>query len=242
VDAAPKHTSKYLSTYAALYPDARILVATITIKDFFLVSTAARAKDLSPILAALQADPASSPKLLVHLFSNGGVKTLYSLTQSYLTQTGQPLPATLLISDSAPGRPHFARDIYALTRNLPKNPVLFYFFSSFFVLAELLLLFIYNCTPFWQGLVRGPREAMADPKLIRKDAHMCFVYSAEDIVIDPKDVEQHVKDAQAVGWNVEIHRFEGSQHVSHMRLSPEKYWGILVGAWERAVGGNELVN
>lgn len=237
MDAAAKHTAKYVNTYAALYPKARIIVAVVTSQDFFMTSSSAHLKALSPVLLALTSDSAASPKLLVHLCSNGGVKTLYMLSTAYRAQTGAALPATLLVLDSAPGRPRFVRDIRVLTMRMPANPVLWLLAYLAVVLAELAGLFVYYCTPFWHKQLKGPREGLLDPKLIAQDRRMCYIYSKEDLVIDDRDVELHAKDAEKKGFRVERHKFVGSAHVSHMRSDEGKYWGAVVDAWGSALKG-----
>lgn len=235
MDAAAKHIAKYVATYAALYPHARIIVGTMTTPDYFKFSEAARQKQFAPILFALTDDPAPSPKLLVHLFSNGGVKSLYALSLAHLTKTGSPLTPTLLVADSGPGRPHLSNDIHVLMRRMPKNPVLWVLQYVVTLVVALVILFVYHYTPFWYTLVRGPREHMIDPKQIAIDCRYCYIYSMEDRLIVGKDVEDHAKSAEEVGYKVEKHRFVGSQHVSHMRLDEGKYWTIVAEAWETAL-------
>lgn len=80
------------------------------------------------------------------------------------------------------------------------------------------------------------RAALNDSSLISKECRRCYVYSKTDDLIPWKDVEGHADDAEERGWIVEKERFEGSEHVAHMRLDPQRYWKIVARYLDLALG------
>jgi pimeloyl-ACP methyl ester carboxylesterase len=78
---------------------------------------------------------------------------------------------------------------------------------------------------------------MNEPAGTVKGARRCYIYSEEDDVIGWEDVEEHAREAQRNGWDVEFVKFRGSTHVGHFQKDPEKYRETIEKAW---VGRSKL--
>jgi hypothetical protein len=55
----------------------------------------------------------------------------------------------------------------------------------------------------------------------------CYMYSDADELVNWRDVESHADASEARGWVVRRELFKGAPHVSHMKVEPERYWGIV---------------
>lgn len=64
-----------------------------------------------------------------------------------------------------------------------------------------------------------------------------YIYSPEDEMVEYRHVERHAEEAREkrAGVKVRTERFEGSRHVAHMRLDPERYWRVVGDTWRDAV-------
>ncbi|XRM39774.1 hypothetical protein ABZX51_003115 [Aspergillus tubingensis] len=125
MNAPQRALTKYTTQYRTLYPSARILTLQSSTGDFMrlpsLLSTFASTttttdnKNQNPTQPALDylllhhqptnTSPRENERIHIHLFSNGGVYTTTTLLSSYKSTTGNPLPITSLLIDSAPGKP-----------------------------------------------------------------------------------------------------------------------------------------
>ena len=78
--------------------------------------------------------------------------------------------------------------------------------------------------------------------VLSRERARTYVYSAEDEMVEWRDVERHAAEArQARGEAdttvpVRTERFHGSSHVAHVRLEPERYWRIVDETWRAAFG------
>lgn len=80
----------------------------------------------------------------------------------------------------------------------------------------------------WQGL-SNPREI--------KETKRVYIYSDADDMVPWHHIEDHAAEAKEKGFNVEMERFEGTDHVGHMRSgNGERYWGIVNKLWRQHLG------
>ena len=61
-----------------------------------------------------------------------------------------------------------------------------------------------------------------------------YLYSQAEEMVLWTEVEKHVEEVRKVGLDVRMKRFEGSPHVVHARIDPERYWGAVKKVWEDA--------
>jgi hypothetical protein len=114
------------SHYATAYPQARIL-SIRSIPQFYLTTpTSSRLALFKPLVSVLQSDPASKPRLLIHLFSNGGALSLVDLCTGFKSETGSILSIQAIVLDSSPGYLNFRENWNAISMVLPKFPLFYY--------------------------------------------------------------------------------------------------------------------
>ncbi|KAF3360843.1 N(4)-(beta-N-acetylglucosaminyl)-L-asparaginase [Verticillium dahliae VDG1] len=53
----------------------------------------------------------------------------------------------------------------------------------------------------------------------------------EDDLITSDDVEMYMAESRQKGYQLRAELFDGSGHVGHMRMHPEKYWKAIADAW-----------
>jgi hypothetical protein len=115
LNASAKHIDYYAKFYNKLWPGARIIVTTISTKQFVYESEATRRLEVEPVVSAILARPESEEWIHAHCLSNGGGKRLYNISGAYRAITGKSMPVKSLIMDSAPGMPQFRRDFLSIS-------------------------------------------------------------------------------------------------------------------------------
>jgi hypothetical protein len=244
MDAQDVHIAKYVSRYQALFPASPILLVKFV---FAHVQGAKKAVEhLQPAIPVIRAvaeadarDP-KAPTVLAHVFSNGGSMTLARLYAAYraaVTATGRAgepaqLPRHVTVFDSCPGRFGWRRSVAALAPRLggPSR------WARWLLrpLAHLLVAY------WWFSLrVLRRRDRLAAAGAAHNDrsqngseARRAYVYSEADALVGWRAVEDNAEDARRKGYAVRLVKFEGSPHVAHMRADPERYWKVVVDAWD----------
>ncbi|KAF9483249.1 hypothetical protein BDN70DRAFT_918590 [Pholiota conissans] len=223
-----------------------------------LISKSIRAISIEPIL------PYPNPRVLVHAFSNGGSSQLTTLseiladrtTSEYYTLHTVSLPASAVVLDSCPGNGGLDKTLRAFA-SVIHNPVLrpivkCFIYALFFYVhsrARLrsLLSFI---LPFYRS--SSKQETTIDHMKARLHSKQLlpwlgprttrlYIYSDADDIITSDEVEAHASVAKEIGLEVRMEKFEGSQHVSHARMNPERYWGAVRNVWEAACSDAGLI-
>lgn len=262
MDAREPHLAKYTTKLQALYPDAAILLVRSFAYHFFGFlggggGPRRLAAEMEPavalvrsIMAAASSDRSTStasrgprssssplrarqPEMLVHVFSNGGSTMLRLLYEAH------PLPPHVTIFDSAPGRFSRQSSVRAFTLAAVSSGT----DSSF--LARLLWRVAIQCfcAAYWifhnvvpwsrPGALERTWAAHNDRSVNRSEVRRAYVYSEEDALVAPRDVEEHAAGARAGGFEVvRLARFVGTAHVAHVRGDEERYWGVVREAWE----------
>jgi hypothetical protein len=231
--AAPRHIEKYVALYTSNFPSARIILTTSCMENFIFRSKEKQRHLVAPVVAGLQDKPGD--RLLVHIFSNGGAKQWATINSEYFNTTGHVLKNDLTIIDSAPGRPRYQQSLATLIRILPRPLVLRIPLSIGFSVI-LAFMFVGDLFPGHENVVDAMWRELNDSRLMSEPARRCYIYSAEDDVIDWKDVEDHARQAEASGWSVIMVKFDGSQHVAHLRQDSIKYWEAIESAWTSKSG------
>ncbi|BGP39390.1 hypothetical protein JCM10449v2_003328 [Rhodotorula kratochvilovae] len=239
-----KHVEKYVETYRKLYPTSAILLLRSSEADFFRSSTLVRA--LSPAVDVLRARTSGytagpSSGLLVHAFSNGGCLTLKMLNELLRaegkTDDAQPLVAAAkqllaraIVLDSCPGLQNFKGTIAAFTAGV-KSP---------FVKVPLvaILTVVFGALRLWDIIKRQPPILSRLSSYLNSSAFPAvprlYLYSDIDKLVPCADVERHAAAARAAGVEVRTERFDGTPHVAHARVEPERYWGAIQEVWEKS--------
>lgn len=260
MDAREAHLAKYTTKYQALFPATPILL----VRSFAYHFTPGRrakgfAGDIAPAVPAIQSIVSSCdnddakegvvvmPKILIHVFSNGGstiLRHLYTLYNKEATGgtgttahgAGSSLPSRVTIFDSAPGRFQYSRSVYAFSMGFPyaKTPLFKYLFLK--MVVHLL------CASYWvmqlvagrNGLLDCTFAGHNDPGVNKGDeVRRTYIYSREDRMVDFRDIEEHAAGARKkVAGEVRVEMFDGTAHVAHVRGDEDRYWRVVKESWD----------
>ena len=171
----------------------------------------------------------AKPKILLHIFSNGGMNSATHLLRLLRSRTDKPLALTGIIFDSCPGQgKSYWQSFNAMVLSFPQN-IAWRFLGALAIHCFLIVLVVYvacgNEYPvnLWR---RTPFEESSPARGAR------YLYSKEDRMIDWTDVEQHAEEARRKGWRVEEVLFEGSGHCAHLSMDRRRYVDAVNSVWE----------
>ncbi|KAL9618112.1 MAG: hypothetical protein Q9160_007119 [Pyrenula sp. 1 TL-2023] len=229
VDAHAQHILKYVQGYSRLYPDARLIVLTTSLKDMLFPSSVAEQASHKAIFQVLQSTPEAS--VLIHTFSNGGAYRVTQFFLAYWKRFQLRFNAKAMILDSNPGKGTIRRTTAAVMYSLPKY-WLVRLLGKYIVLAALILLRIVDKVFRRENVVTVIRRRLNDPRIVDVQIPRCYLYSKADDMVWWQDVEEHAFEAKQKGWHVESVRFETSGHVNHPREDATKYWDAISTMWK----------
>ncbi|KAJ0128504.1 putative epoxide hydrolase [Fusarium oxysporum f. sp. albedinis] len=241
-DGLLKHIVKYLYEFRQLYPHAKQVIVLSPMAQAMRQNAAQRSNSMLPVIEAafprgIKEDSADS--VLIHVMSSTGVINYAATLDAYRQIHGVPLPHCMASYDSTAGNSDFNLRVlfqwsYALalgTRSWNPLP----FFMAQFAWG------VFICVNHLLDIIKGRESAgtiskriMLDEKFKSKKALNVYIYSMEDKLVSWMDIEKGIAEAKGVGYRVECAVFEGSEHVSHMKVHPELYWKTIERAWERS--------
>lgn len=246
-NAQPQHLYKYIEPLQKMFSTSTIVVVQSD-TSMLLRSQSSLEARLAPIVQLLQRETSGSSShrgVLVHALSNAGGlhivklrRVLSRLHESMPATTSGPRIPTALVLDSAP-----SANLLSLAINIfaPDNPVM-----HMLSLPPLLVLYvIFSTTVRLSGyppLLRELRETLNTPGLlptVTPDTDptampRLYIYSDGDRVTPAHEVEAHIGEARARGFEVRVERFDRTSHVAHMREDPARYWRAVNRLWARA--------
>lgn len=240
MDAREPHLAKYTTQMQALFPDASILLVRSFAYHFLSGRFPGEIQPAVPLIRSILAQGGEgdgrTPRLLVHVFSNGGSTMLKLLYGLYLRPaTGEneatAFPQHVTIFDSAPGRFQYSRTLTAFTLSLGKRTS---FLSRVFITVFAHII----CSFFWilHMLRPGPLEstwaAHNDRAINPAETQRTYIYSKQDALVEFKDIEAHAAHAQARGYDTRLEEFVGTAHVAHVRGDEDRYWRIVRETWD----------
>ena len=175
--------------------------------------------------------PSSShaqPKVLLHIFSNGGMNSATHLLHVLRSRVDGPLALRGMVFDSCPGKgTSYWQTFDAIVLAFPKN-VVWRFLGALAVHCVLIFLAVYvacgneNPATFWRRtLLEENRPARG----------VCYLYSTEDRMIAWTDIEQHAEEARRKGWRVKEILFDGSGHCAHLAKDRGRYTAAVNSVW-----------
>ena len=247
-DGQAKHVAKYADGFRALYPHARQLVILGSIYKALFTDLAGRTAPMMAVVetafpkddgAGAGAEPSPPPKVLAHCMSNTGAINYASTLYAYRQARGRQLPHRLTVLDSTPGGTDYTvANVKRWARAMALAVAAWFpwpFAVTQGILAACLFLlgFVERVTGRDSAGAWGWKVAN-DEGLELRSARRLYLYSAEDEIIDSKDVERHAAEARQLGWEADTELFHGSNHVGHMRKAPEQYWNAIKASWELA--------
>jgi hypothetical protein len=225
--------------YAAIYPEARILTIR-SISEFYLITaTSSRLALFKPLVSVLQSDTALKPRVLIHLFSNGGALSLVDLCTVFKSETGYILPIQAIVFDSSPGYPNFRENWNAISMVLPKFP-LFYYPSATLLAAILTFVWIRVNVFGLSMLANSTGGKVNNMGLVDVKAKRLYIYSTIDALVGWRDVEKHVEEARKNGTEVTTLKEYTTKHVQHLVLDRKRYWETAESFWKSAVVSDRL--
>ncbi|KAK5047090.1 hypothetical protein LTR84_007033 [Exophiala bonariae] len=241
--ASSRNIRKYLSTYQTLFPNTPILVLKQNGGDFFWRSKATLASNLEPAVSAarqvVEMKNPEQPRILLHIFSNGGSFSSINLTDAYRALTGEHLPISALILDSTPSLPNARRAHEAISESFPKSgPLRLIGQGALWAYigagkAVDTVLGIENITLWLRRRLNDPQGAFMQGNLKR-----VYIYSQADRLVPAADVEAHARDAKTIIGEdrIQLEDFVTSRHVGHVLLDGPRYWKIVERFWEEITG------
>lgn len=255
--AQEPHLAKYTAKYQALYPDSHILLIRSFLYHFvsskFPGEIAPSLPVIRSILAAAAAEEEEEqeddldgagtsnqhPKMLVHVFSNGGSTALRYLYDLYPKTAGRgesssPFPAHVTIFDSAPGRFQWSRSVTAFTMGAARSNLLVRMVVT--AMAHLMSALYWVLTVPWGrgGFLERTWLAHNTKTKNQTEVRRTYIYSKEDELLDYKEIEEHAAQAREQGYQVTLEEFKGTAHVAHARGDEGRYWSIVRDIWEKA--------
>ncbi|KAG2132949.1 hypothetical protein DEU56DRAFT_889024 [Suillus clintonianus] len=238
-----RHLRNYTHAYTKLYPNASQIVVRCN-TDMLWTTISTRERRLMPVIDALEALhclPSSSaqrrPRILTHVFSNGGSLQVtclsHMLQQKYGSASVQGPLTSALILDSCPTITRLKALKLALSA-IVRNPIVRYIVLTFahvmyfvrfglsLLLGSQMMLVADVHTDMWNPCVL-PWMGIHTPRL--------YLFSRKDKLILWQEVMHHAKTAKERGMDVRCELFEESEHVMHIRVEPERYWSSVQEVW-----------
>ncbi|KAJ5542412.1 hypothetical protein N7535_004832 [Penicillium sp. DV-2018c] len=232
MNAPPRALAKYVVEYRRLVPSARIIFVRSSSNDFiWRLRTQTRRARIAPAVEAMRGLVTPENPVFVHFFSNGGMSNTTHLLHAWKDATGTSLPISAMILDSAPGSPSLRSGMKAFSYALPQMWFLRLLGKSLLLAFLVLFRMIHSVTTLSDPISLA-REVINDTSLVRPadpegTLTRCYIYSDADELVDWRDVLSHALDAEDKRWVVRREMFKGSPHVGHMRVDPDRYWGIV---------------
>lgn len=257
MDAREPHIAKYTTRLQALYPDSPLLLVRC-FSHHFTTKVRLHPKEIEPAVPVIRSilaeaavgggggDGQQEPDMLIHVFSNGGSTTLRHLYRLYAksARPGEPdrLPAHVTIFDSAPGRWQWRRSVTAFMASLAGMN-----WAIRLIMRPLLHLM---CAFYWLTHVPWGRPGYLGQSWLvhndraenRSECRRTYIYSEEDKLVDYRHVEEHAAAAAANGYVPRLEKFSGGQHVAHVRVDEQRYWGVVRGTWEDEPAGSGAID
>ena len=245
------HFSLYVQRYEERYPTARILVFPTGFLDLSPWPFATRRvleRGFEDVLHAPKhsvgdvGDDSESngvydsepPRILAHVFSNGGTVRFTYLAEWYRRLTLRPLPVYALIFDSAPSHSgiwEHSRAIVLVTAQL--RPLGYAGFGA--ILLWLSAFSAWSTVTLQREPVPWMLSAVSDPMLVPLDVLRLYIFSKLDALIPWKEVKDHAEEAQRGGYKVRELEMENSGHCRHAKTHPDMYWTAVTSLWNEAL-------
>lgn len=271
--AARKHVAKYTSLYRRVAPGARILLVESNV-PILVSSYARQRKHIqcaaSIVLDALaecshynsmppannssiiapsptdrkDATTTQPPKVLLHVFSNGGANTATQLLIVLRSHLRAPLPLAGLVLDSCPAKGTYWKSYNAMVLSLPQDaPTRLLGSLAVHFLLVLLYAWIASGNENPAGLMRrtmldastvsgaGAGDANGGDKTPDVARQGCYLYSDTDAMVEWSDISDHAADARRMGWKVREVRFSDSGHCQHLSMHEDRYVKVVEEIW-----------
>ncbi|TVY45235.1 hypothetical protein LSUB1_G001782 [Lachnellula subtilissima] len=224
-----RYLKSFYSHYHTLYPSARIIAVQSLIEFFIYTGNETRHNLVKPVVAAINSDPAPEKKILVHLVSNGGAVGFTDVCRLYKEETGNVLPVKAIILDSAPGESSLITGFHAFATALPKG--LLWYPGAALMAMWLGPWAVFRAIFGHQHILDKARMYLNDWTVVDKNACRLYVYSAADKLVLPGPIEEHAREAEAQGVNLQLLKEGDIPHLQAMMRDTERYWNYVSELW-----------
>ncbi len=233
--AAPtRHVKSYLAEYRLRYPSSTIVHISTSLIDATVRPDVMRRRELKPVVDIITSEASrcspSQPRILLHLFSNGGAYTTSQLAIAYRRQTGCPLPAAAVVLDSTPGKATFSLTLRAMKIGLASTPLLARMLGTAAVTLGLAVYFLLERLGV-KNVIELARHILNNKNLISPKAPRLYIFSNSDELVLWQDVEAHSHQAEAKGISTRRLVFDKTGHVGHVRVRKDEYWSAVAELW-----------
>lgn len=232
MSANRKHIAKYTSQYRQQYPDAGILVVESGVADMVYRSNKTQqqrlyiARDaLVPYIAYTKPghDP---PRVVLHVFSNGGAQCAIQLA-ALLPPDTRRHAFRAIIFDSCPGTATYQRTVHAMSLSMLRSPLAKIIGPP---VIHLVLCFLYFA--LWvtgaEDVITRIRRQLNDHMLFDPEVPRLYMYSRADQLVPWQDVKSHADDAKSKGYKKTNElMFESSAHCAHAMSHKDQYWQAI---------------
>lgn len=239
--AQSRYIKKYTKAYQQRYPHTPILLLRQDGGDLFYRPVSAQMKNLAPAVSVIKdylaKHTSQQPKILMHIFSNGGAYTACQFADAYRASTSDMLPISALILDSTPGLPSASRSHTAICEALPKSKVA-RTVGGVAVWAYLGIGHFLDEAMGKENITISLRRRLNDPNgaFMQGNLKRLYIYSQADALIPAADVEAHGMEAVAlIGEDrVQMEDFVRSRHVGHVMTDERRYWDLVDSLWKES--------
>lgn len=247
--ATSRRIQKYTQGYHRMWPKSSILLIRTVPSEYAFQTDKALARKLQPAhheirRLAVEADSSSSrrrrrvhPRVLLHIFSNGGAGTAVQLVASMngiLSALGRPGPLALhqVVLDSCPGDPGIGATYRAAAHSAPRG-----------LLRPLACAALYLVVVGIAGLeALGARRRLGrtiggrlnDRATFAPAARRLYLASEADGIVDLRDVHVHRAEAEAAGLTTEGVVFRRAGHCCLVLEDEVLYWHAITSCWDGA--------
>ncbi|KAL3445816.1 hypothetical protein BJX65DRAFT_309519 [Aspergillus insuetus] len=192
-------------------------------------------------------------RILLHAMSNTGAIFLAATLLGYQHRHGtdRKFPLSLLVCDSTPGSLDFASQVGRWSRAMAVGILTSRFLPTWLPFVTITQVQAVSYMVLWANWAWEKlcgiepsgiwaNRVINDLAIVPVESHRLYMYSIEDEIIWWEDLLEAVAQAKALGYKAEVEMFEGSPHVGHMRLHPERYWKKVLSVWEGALLSTEM--
>ncbi|KAH7123734.1 indole-diterpene biosynthesis protein-like protein PaxU [Dendryphion nanum] len=230
--------SKYITMYQTVAPQTPILhIAShvLTVTPPYPFQRAQMSESIKVIQNTISAAASSSqaPKIQIHTFSNGGSNSATQLLIAHQARTGEKIPIHSLVLDSSPAKGEYWKSYHSITLSMPPSPFFKYIvgpIAGHLVPGWMLTGAKLGLYPVFEDLIR---DTLLSEEVLEGRKSVVYLWGKGDLHVDWEDVKSHAEEAEGKGWLVRSEEFEGSVHVGHWRVEPERYERVVKETWEQ---------
>jgi Eukaryotic protein of unknown function (DUF829) len=178
------------------------------------------------------------PKILLHMFSNGGTNSATQFLIVLEKRLGSPLPVTGLLFDSCPANGTYWKSHNAMALSLRPKDTVSRIMGAIVVHCILIVLYTWIACGNDNPATLMRRTLLSEEMLTGASSggdevkgRACYLFSEADEQVDWMDIKDHAEEARRKGWRVQEVAFEGSGHCAHFSKDSERYAEAMRGLW-----------